>query len=125
MKTSLKVGLGVGIVAGIAAIILYYVLCNLLDLTFEQLNPVSILIASVIVNLIGALIYTKLHQKTARPRLYYGLITVGVALLISWYDWAYPPEPQIVDVANPIHALVASLSIAWIPAWINKSARNK
>ncbi|MGP4081491.1 hypothetical protein ACTWQL_16415 [Pseudalkalibacillus sp. R45] len=123
MKTILMTGLGIGIVSGIAAILLYEVLCYLLGVTFEQLNPVSIMIASVIVNMIGAMIYSSLKKKTSSPRMYYAMITIGVALFLSWMDWAYPPEPGIAGVANPIHALVASLSIAWIPVWVNKRTR--
>ena len=125
MKSILKVGVGVGILAGVASVIMYYVLCNLLELSFVLLNPASILIVSVIVNLIGAFIYTKLREKTIKPVMYYSLITIGVALLLSWYDWAYPPEPGIADVANIIHALVASLSITLIPRWMNRYADNK
>ncbi|WP_221567828.1 hypothetical protein [Alkalihalobacillus sp. TS-13] len=120
MKTILTTGLGVGVVSGIAAILLYEVLCHLLGVTFEQLNPTSIMIASIIVNIIGAIIYSSLKKKTSSPRMYYAMITIGVALFLSWMDWAYPPEPGIADVANPIHAIVATLSIAWIPIWINK-----
>ena len=77
MKSILKVGVGVGILAGVASVIMYYVLCNLLELSFVQLNPASILIVSVIVNLIGAFIYTKLREKTIKPVMYYSLITIG------------------------------------------------
>lgn len=120
MKGILKVGLGVGIISGVVCIILFYVLCGLLDLQFIQLNPVSIMVASVVVNVIGALIYNKLRYTTSRPRIYYGMITVGVALLLSLYDWANPSETDIAGVANTLHALVASLSIAWIPTWLHK-----
>lgn len=119
MKRILKVGIGVGLVSGVLCIILYYVLCGLLDLRFVQLNPVSILIASVIVNVIGAWIYSKILSATSRPRLFYGLITVSAALALSLYDWAYPAEPDIAGVANTLHALTASLSIAWIPTKLN------
>lgn len=115
-----KVGLGVGLITGILCIILYLILSWLLDVRFIQLNPVSIMVASVVVNVIGALIYTKIRDTTSRPRLFYGLITVGAALMLSLYDWAYPSEPDITGIANTLHAFVASLSIAWIPTFLNK-----
>ncbi|OZB94254.1 hypothetical protein [Paenibacillus sp. XY044] len=120
MKSILKVGLGVGIVTGVACSMLYYILCAVLDLRFALLNPVSIMVMSVAVNIIGAAIYNKLLHTTTRPRIYYGMITVGAALLLSLFDWAYPPEPDIAGVANTLHALVAALSIAWVPVWIRK-----
>jgi prepilin signal peptidase PulO-like enzyme (type II secretory pathway) len=120
MKTILKVGFGAGLVSGGLCVLLYYVLCGLLDLQFVQLNPVSIMIVSVVVNVIGALIYSKILSATSSPRLFYGLITISVALTLSIYDWAYPAEPDIAGIANTLHAFVASLSIAWIPTWLNK-----
>ncbi|WP_090728131.1 hypothetical protein [Paenibacillus sp. PDC88] len=120
MNRIFKVGISVGFLSGIMCIILYYVLCALLDLRFEQLNPFSIMIASIVVNLIGAFIYNKIQDRTSKPRFYYGLVTVLGALLLSLYDWAYPSEPNIAGIANTLHALTASLSIAWIPTWLTK-----
>lgn len=120
MKKIIKVGLSVGFLSGVMCIILYYVLCALLDLRFVQLNPFSIMVASIVVNVIGAFLYSKIRHRTSKPRFYYGLVTVGVALLLSLYDWAYPSEPDIAGIANTLHALTASLSIAWIPTWLAK-----
>jgi hypothetical protein len=121
MKKVLKVGSAVGLVSGAAAIILYQVLCFWLDVSFEKMTPVSIIVMCVVVNVIGAYIYSKLAGETKRPRLYYGVITATVGILLSLYDWAYPAEPGIAGVANTIHALVATLSIAWIPIWMRKA----
>jgi hypothetical protein len=121
MKNVLKVGSAVGVVSGVAAIILYQALCFWLGVSFEKMTPLSILFMCVVVNVIGAYIYSKLAAKTKRPRLYYGVITVLVGILLSLYDWAFPAEPGIAGVANTIHALVATLSIAWIPIWMRKS----
>jgi hypothetical protein len=121
MKSVLKVGSAVGLVSGAAATILYQVLCFWLEVSFEKMTPVSILVMCVVVNVIGAYIYSKLAAETKRPRLYYGMITVLAGVLLSLYDWAYPAEPGIAGVANTIHALVATLSIAWIPIWMRKS----
>jgi hypothetical protein len=121
MNHVLKVGSAVGLVSGAAAVVLYEVLCFWLGMSFEKITPLSILLMSVAVNVIGAYIYSKLARATKRPRLNYGVITVAVALLLSFYDWAYPAEPGIAGVANTIHALVATLSMAWIPIWMRKS----
>jgi hypothetical protein len=121
MKSVWKVGSGVGLVSGGAAVVLYWVLCDWLDVSFIKMTPLSIMFACVIVNIAGAYIYLKLMVKTTRPRLYYGVITVCAALLLSLFDWAFPVEPDITGVANVIHALTATLSIAWIPVWMRKS----
>jgi hypothetical protein len=78
---------------------------------------------SIAVNIVGALIYTKLIKQTTRPRLFYAIITVSAALLLSIYDWAFPAESDIAGVANTLHAFVASLSIAWIPSWSDITVR--
>ncbi|MDQ0058786.1 hypothetical protein [Paenibacillus harenae] len=120
MRKTWMVGLQVGIISGIAGIALFYLLIAITGFHFKQLNPVSIMAASIIVNCVGALIYAKLRRKTARPRLFYALIAIIVALLLSLMDWAYPPEPQIGDVSNPIHAIVVTISIVLIPRWLRE-----
>lgn len=124
MKKTGMVGLCVGIFAGIAGIALYYLLIAITGFSFKQLNPVSIMIASIVSNLIGALIYAKLRQTTARPGVYYAVIAIGFALLLSLMDWAYPPEPQISDIASPIHAIVVTISIILIPNQLRKRNSN-
>jgi hypothetical protein len=123
MKNGLKVGFMVGVISGVAAIGLYYLLCFVLDVTFEKITPVSILFMSIVVNMIGALVYMKLKKQTTRPRWMYAFITIGVALALSLFDWAFPAEPGIAGVANSLHGFVATLSIAWIPVWVDKTVR--
>ena len=119
MKNSVKVGCMVGAISGVAAIAVYYLLCFVLDVTFEKITPVSIFLMSVVVNIIGALIYAKLKKQSTRPRWMYAFITIGVALALSLFDWAFPAEPGIAGVANTLHGFVATLSIAWLPGWMD------
>ncbi|CAN7529906.1 DUF6069 family protein [Rossellomorea sp. LjRoot5] len=121
MKNSVKVGCMVGAISGVAAIVVYYLLCFLLDVTFEKITPVSIFLMSVVVNIVGALIYAKLKKRSARPRWMYAFITIGVALALSLFDWAFPAEPGIAGVANTLHGFVATLSIAWLPGWMDRT----
>jgi hypothetical protein len=125
MKNHLKLGFFVGAISGIAAIFLYELLCFVLEVTFEKITPVSIFLMSIAVNIIGALIYSKLRKQTTKPRLFYSIITISAALLLSIYDWAFPAESDIAGVANTLHAFVASLSIAWIPSWSDRTVRRK
>jgi ABC-type iron transport system FetAB permease component len=123
MKSGLKVGFMVGAISGVAAIVVYYLLCFLLDVTFEKITPVSIFLMSIVVNMIGALIYAKLKKQSAKPRWMYAFITIVVALALSLFDWAFPAEPGIAGVANTLHGFVATLSIAWLPGWMDKTVR--
>ncbi|MGE6753671.1 hypothetical protein ACQKFO_09490 [Rossellomorea sp. NPDC071047] len=123
MKNGLKVGFMVGAISGVAAIVVYYLLCFVLDVTFEKITPGSILFMTIVVNLIGALIYTKLKEQTMSPRWIYAFITIGVALALSLFDWAFPAEPGIAGVANTLHGFVATLSIAWLPGWMDRTVR--
>ncbi|MBB6671924.1 DUF6069 family protein [Cohnella nanjingensis] len=123
MKRTWSVGLLAGLISGVVSIGLYYLLIAVTGFHFKQLNPVSILIASVVSNLVGAFIYVKLREKTARPRLHYTWIAIGFALLLTLMDWAYPPEPHIGDISAPIHAIVVSISIILIPNRLRRSNR--
>ncbi|MCR8848108.1 hypothetical protein NQ095_06805 [Rossellomorea sp. SC111] len=123
MKNSVKVGCMVGAISGVAAIVVYYLLCFVLDVTFEKITPVSIFLVSIAVNMIGALIYAKLKKHSTRPRWVYAFITIGVALALSLFDWAFPAEPGIAGVANTLHGFVATLSIAWLPGWMDRTVR--
>lgn len=120
MKKIWMIGLLVGFLSGIAGIALFYLLTTVTGLRFEQLNPVSIMVASLIVNCAGAYLFAKLWRFTSRPRVFYTVIAISVALLLSWMDWAYPSEPGVGDVANPIHAIVVSISIILNPRWLRK-----
>lgn len=115
MKNIWLTGLYVGLLSGAAGIGMYCLMIAITGFRFEQLNPVSILAVSVLVNLAGALLYSLLRRKTSRPGLIYGVIAIAVATLLSLLDWAYPPEPHIADVAGPIHSVVVTVSIVLIP----------
>ncbi len=99
MKNGLKVGSIVGTVTGVATIFLYYLLCFMLVVRFEKIIPASILFVAIVVNMIGALIYSKLKKQITRPRLVYVFITIGAEVVLSIFDWAYPAEPDIAGVA--------------------------
>lgn len=120
MKKTLKVGLGVGLISGIAGIALFYLLTAIIGFHFKQLNPVSIMVVAIIVNCIGAFLYAQFIRKSSKPNVLYAIIAIGVALLLSLFDWAYPPEPHIGDVSNPIHTIVVSISIVLIPVLLKE-----
>lgn len=120
MKKALLVGFYAGLVSGAGGVAAAYFLGAVTGLWFSQLNWISIPIASIVTNIVGALIYAKWFQKTARPRLYYILLTLGITLLSSLNDVANPPEPKFGLVAHPVHVIVALLSIWLVPLWLTR-----
>lgn len=123
MKRVAWVGLYAGLIAGIAAVLLYFLLIALTGYRFVQLNPATILVVSVLVNLIGAAFYAWLRRKTVRPGLHYAWIAIAFGTLLSLLDWAYPPEPHVGDIAAPIHALVVGISVSLIPNRLRRGTR--
>lgn len=123
MKKIWLTGLYVGVLSGVAGIAMFYLMIAITGFRFEQLNPVSILAVSVLVNLAGAWLYALLRRKTSRPGLIYAAIAIAVATLLSLMDWAYPPEPQIGDVAGPVHSVVVTVSIVLIPLRLRRMRR--
>ncbi|WP_188456728.1 hypothetical protein [Virgibacillus oceani] len=118
MKKGLKIGLFVGIIAGVAGILLNILIGASTGLNFEQINPVSILIASIVSNLIGAIIFIKWLQKTGRPALNYIMLTAVVTILLTLMDTISPPAPKFWIMAYPLHLVVALFSIFLIPRWL-------
>lgn len=120
MKKSLLIGLYAGILSGAGGIAVAYLLGALTGLWFTQLNWLSIAIASIIPNIIGALLFAKWFQKTSRPTLYYAALTIGVTLLLTINDWANPPAAKFGVVVHPVHVVVALLSIWLVPMWMRR-----
>ncbi|MBB6734598.1 DUF6069 family protein [Cohnella zeiphila] len=123
MKKIWLTGLYVGVLSGVAGIAMFYLMIAITGFRFEQLNPVSILAVSVLVNLAGAWLYALLRRKTSRPGLIYAAIAIAIATLLSLMDWAYPQEPQIGDVAGPVHSVVVTVSIVLIPLRLRRMRR--
>ncbi|WP_163529699.1 hypothetical protein [Halobacillus ihumii] len=120
MKRSVLIGLYVGLLSGVAAAATAYLISAFTGLWFSQLNLFSILMASIIPNITGGLIFTKLFQKTSRPKLFYFLLTAGVTLLLTIFDIANPPAENFGIVAHPVHFVVALFSIWLIPRWLKQ-----
>lgn len=120
MKKSVLIGLYVGLLSGVAAIAIAYLISGLTGLWFSQLNLVSILLASIIPNIIGGIIFTKFFQKTTWPKLNYVLLTAGVTLLLTVFDIANPPAEDFGTVAHPVHIVVALFSMWLVPRWLKQ-----
>ncbi|WP_281974379.1 hypothetical protein [Halobacillus litoralis] len=120
MKKSLIVGMTIGILCGAAALITEYMIGWVTGLWFEELNFVSIMLSSIIVNLAGAFIFKRLDRKTSRAFLYYGLVVAGVTGLLTINVIVNPPQEQFGVADHPVHIVVALLSFWLIPKWMRK-----
>ncbi|MCJ7842220.1 hypothetical protein MUB24_15200 [Lederbergia sp. NSJ-179] len=120
MRIGLLIGLYVGVISGAAAIATAYLLGAVTGLWFSQLNWISIAVASIIANIAGAMIFVKWFRKTARPSLYYVLLTGGVTLLSSLNVLANPPADKFGVIAQPVHIVVFLLSIWLVPMWLKR-----
>lgn len=113
----------IGIISGVASIVLNELIGAATGLSFKELNPVSILIASVIANLIGAMIFTKWLRKTAKPALNYFILTSVATILLTLMDSISLPAPKFWVIAYPIHLIVALFSILLIPRWLGNKRK--
>ncbi|WLD92605.1 hypothetical protein [Alkalihalobacillus sp. AL-G] len=120
MKKSLSVGLMVGILSGLAGIVTAYVIGFSTGLWFDQLTWLSIGLASIVTNFVGALIFVKWLKKTERPRLYYTFLVAIITLVMTLNDIANPPEVDFGIVAHPLHIVVALISIWLVPKWLKQ-----
>ncbi|HBZ11655.1 MAG TPA: hypothetical protein DEO65_17620 [Bacillus bacterium] len=120
MRKGLLVGLYAGVISGAAGVATAYLLGAVTGLWFSQLNWISIAVASIIANIAGAMIFVKWLQKTARPSVYYVLLTGGVTLLSSLNVLANPPADKFGVIAQPVHVVVFLLSIWLVPMWLKR-----
>ncbi|MBM7554512.1 hypothetical protein [Thalassobacillus pellis] len=121
MKKTLLTGMAVGILAGMAALLTEYVVGMTTDLWFEELSPVSILLSCILTNVVGAVIFQKLDQKTTKAKLYYGFVVGAVTLLTTLNTIFNPPQEQFGVAGHPVHIIVALLSIWLVPRWMKKN----
>lgn len=116
-----------GSIAGIISIVLSNLLAWAImaanNYQFEMLNGFSITMSAFLANLIGAFIYRVLWNKTTRAGLYYTILCLVMAVLTTVNTAANPMEPNIGAVANPLHFLVAVLSLILIPVLMKRMAR--
>ncbi|XID95559.1 hypothetical protein ACF3MZ_14025 [Paenibacillaceae bacterium WGS1546] len=117
---TLIVGAAAGIVSAIGSNLLAWGIMAANDYRFEMLNGFSITLSAFFANLIGAFIYRALRKRTARATLYYAALSLAMAVLMTVNTAANPMEPHIGAVANPLHFLVAVLSLVLIPAFMNR-----
>lgn len=120
MMKTLIMGLLAGILCGAAGFATAYLIGIKSGLSFPQLSLVSIVLASIVANLVGALIFSKWIRKTGSPRLYYAFLTAIVTILLTINDTMNPPSAKFGEIGHPVHIVVALLSIILIPMWLKQ-----
>ncbi len=113
-------GSAAGVISAIAANLLAWVIMSINDYEFVMLNGFSITLSAFFANLIGAVIFRFLRKRSSRAVIYYAILSLLMAVLMSLNTSANPMEPNIETVANPLHYAVAILSLVLIPFLMNR-----
>jgi len=125
-----SVTIGRTLIAGSAAGVISAIVSNLLawgiiaanDFEFEMLNGFSITLSAFFANVIGAFIYRVLQKRSSRAVIYYAILSLVMAVLMTVNTVSNPMEPHIGAVANPLHFAVALLSLVLIPKFMQRAA---
>ncbi|GAA0361131.1 hypothetical protein [Bacillus horti] len=120
VKKTLIAGSLAGIISVIVSNLLAWGIMSANDYQFEMLNGFSITLSAFFVNLIGAFIFRFIQKKSKRAIMYYAILSVVMAILMSINTSTNPMEPNIAAVANPLHYLVAILSLVLIPLFMKR-----
>ncbi|GIO45058.1 hypothetical protein [Paenibacillus apis] len=119
---TLIAGSAAGVISAIAANLLAWGIIAANDFEFEMLNGVSITLSAFFANVIGALIYRVWLKKSSRVVIYYAILSLAMAVLMTVNTASNPMEPHIGAVANPLHFAVALLSLVLIPKFMQRAA---
>ena len=113
----LLAGLFSGIVAAVLANLSAAAISRVSELRFEELNLLSISIASVASNLIGSLFFYGFARWTTRPVLWIAVAALAAATADSVVTILRPPHPDFGKLANPLHYIVAMTAAILLPAF--------
>jgi hypothetical protein len=119
----LLAGLFSGIVAAVLANLSAAAISRVSELRFEELNFVSIAIASVGSNLIGSLFFYGFARWTTRPVLWFVVAALAAATADSVVTILRPPHPDFGKLANPLHYIVAMTAVILLPAFAPSRSR--
>lgn len=109
-----------GVITAIAANLLAWAIMSINDYEFVMLNGFSITLSAFFANVIGAFLFRFIRKRSSRAFIYYGILCLLMAVLMSLNTSANPMEPNIEAVANPLHYTVAILSLVLIPLLMNR-----
>ncbi len=118
-RTLLK-GSAAGVISAIAANLLAWAIMSNNNYEFAMLNGFSITLSAFFVNVFGAFIFRFIQKRSSRAILYYAILSLLMAVLMSLNTSANPMEPNIESVANPLHYTVAILSLVLIPVLMKR-----
>lgn len=122
MGRTLIAGSAAGVISAIVSNLLAWGIIAANDYEFEMLNGFSITLSAFFANVIGAFIYRFWQKRSSRAVIYYAILSLAMAVLMTVNTAANPMEPHIGAVANPMHFAVALLSLVLIPKFMKRTA---
>lgn len=117
---TLLMGSLAGVASAIVSNLLAWIIMSINDYEFVMLNGFSITLSALFANIIGAFIFRFMRKRSSRAVIYYAILSLIMAVLMSLNTSGNPMEPNIEAVANPLHYAVAILSLVLIPVLMNR-----
>jgi peptidoglycan/LPS O-acetylase OafA/YrhL len=117
----LKAGLIAGVIAAVVANIYFLVYTQVSGNTFEELNLVSVTLASIVPGLAAGLLLYGLRRWSARGTQIFVIGGAVFALLTIVPNIVAPPHPNFFWASSPLHVIVAAVILAVLPRMVRSS----
>ena len=109
------VGLCSGFVASVCALNLHRYLSLYYEMVFYELNLISIVSSSIGACLVASFLFSWLKHTVKRPVFLFVCVVFVIALCDSLWVLLVFPVPGLAKLANPLHFVVASVAMLFIP----------
>lgn len=116
-KEFLKAGLISGTISIILANTLYALLVQYMNVSFVELNFISISLTSLIANMLGSVVYYVLIKKTKDPISVFSIIALVIAIGSSVPLYIKTQPEGLPLIATALHFLVALVAVVAIPSY--------
>ena len=117
----LKAGLIAGVIAAVVANIYFLVYTQVSGNSFEELNLVSVTLASIVPGLAAGLLLDGLRRWSARGTQIFVVGGAVFALLSIVPNIVAPPYPNFFWASSPLHVIVAAVILAVLPRLVKSS----
>lgn len=115
LRRSLAAGLGAGVVAAVLAAVAAQLLQRGAGRSYAELSAFQVAFVAALTNVVGGGAYALLARRTARPARWYAILALAVATLDTLMVAVAPPHPGFAALADPLHYLVAVVSLVLVP----------
>lgn len=112
---SLLAGPGSGVFGALAASTAWLLLGANPGMPTAPLGPVAIFAATVVLNLLGSVVFFGLARRMARPANSFRILGLGFATLYSAALFPNPETAPIAATATVLHYVAASVALVAIP----------